>query len=210
MARIIALLLLFAGAPAQGADVALIGTFGNKAAILSLDGGDPKTVKVGQRWNGIRVLSVSGDRATIEVDGERRLLVRGLHYHAGEAASDRQSITLAADARGHFFTEGMVNGRTIRFLVDTGATTVALPASDARRLGVDYRKGDRGFTQTAGGVVPVYRVRLDRVRLGDIELNGIEAVVIERGLEVALLGMTFLNRVEMKREGRTMTLIRRF
>jgi aspartyl protease family protein len=53
-------------------------------------------------------------------------------------------------------------------------------------------------------------VRLDRVRLGDIELAGVDGVVIEQGLDIALLGMSFLNRVEMKREGQTMTLIRRF
>ena len=75
---------------------------------------------------------------------------------------------------------------------------------------MDYRKGEQGFTNTAGGPVRAFRVRLDRVRLGDIELSGVEGVVIEQGLDIALLGMSFLNRVEMKREGQTMTLIRRF
>jgi len=133
-----------------------------------------------------------------------------MHYRSAPAASDRQSVTLAADPRGHFFMDGAVNGNPMRFLVDTGATVVALPAADARRLGLDYRKGQPGFTNTAGGVVQAYRIKLDRVRLGDIELNAVDAVVIERGLDIALLGMSFLNRVEMKREGQTMTLIRRF
>ena len=188
----------------------MIGVIGDKAAVLALDGGNPKTVKVGQTWNGIKVIEVKGDFATIEMDGKRRVLQRGMHYRGAAASSDRQSVTLAADPRGHFFTEGAVNGSPVRFLVDTGATAVALPASEARRLGVDYRKGRPGFTNTAGGVVQAFRVRFDRVQLGDIELSGVDGVVIEQGLDIALLGMSFLNRLEMKREGETMTLIRRF
>jgi aspartyl protease family protein len=211
MPRIIALLALsFAFLPARAADVAMIGVIGDKAAVLALDGGNPKTVKVGQTWNGIKVIEVKGDFATIEMDGKRRVLQRGMHYRGAAASSERQSVTLAADPRGHFFTEGAVNGSPVRFLVDTGATAVALPASEARRLGLDYRKGRPGFTNTAGGVVQTFRVRFDRVQLGDIELSGVDGVVIEHGLDIALLGMSFLNRLEMKREGQTMTLIRRF
>jgi aspartyl protease family protein len=117
---------------------------------------------------------------------------------------------LAADARGHFVAEGTVNGNPVRFLVDTGATSVVLPARDAERLGLDWRKGERGLNQTANGVVATYGVTLDSVRLGDIEVRAVDAVVIEQGLNIALLGMSFLNRVEMKREGQSMVLIRRF
>ena len=211
MPNIIALLaLVLACLPAAAADVQMVGVIGDKAAVLALDGGNPKTVKVGQTWNGIKLIEVKGDHATVEIDGKPRILQRGMHYRGAAASSDRQSVTLAADPRGHFFTEGTVNGSTVRFLVDTGATVVALPAAEARRLGLDYRKGQPGFTSTAGGVVQVFRVRFDRVRLGDIELAGVDGVVIEQGLDIALLGMSFLNRVEMKREGQTMTLIRRF
>jgi aspartyl protease family protein len=98
----------------------------------------------------------------------------------------------------------------VRFLIDTGATMITLPARDALRLGIDYRKGQRGLSNTANGTVSVYRVNLDTVRLGDIELQSVDAVIIEGGLDTALLGMSFLNRVEMKREGSTMTLTRRF
>ena len=88
--------------------------------------------------------------------------------------------------------------------------TPALPAAEATRLGIDYRKGARGISQTAGGPVSVWRVSLDTVRLGDIELAGVEGVVIEKGLDIALLGMSFLNRVEMRHDGHTMVLLRRF
>jgi aspartyl protease family protein len=206
----IALVLALACGVAAAADVALIGVIGERAAVLAVDGGEPKTVKVGQKWNGIAVLSVQKDRATVEIDGRRRVLVQGQHYRSAAATSDRQQVTLAADRHGHFVTDGAVNGNPVRFLVDTGATSIALPGRDAVRLGLDYRKGARGMTQTANGPVVVYRVILDRVRLGGIELQVVEAVVIEQGLDMALLGMSFLNRVEMRREGQTMTLIRRF
>ncbi|MGQ0547584.1 MAG: hypothetical protein ACT4P3_20025, partial [Betaproteobacteria bacterium] len=107
--------------PAAAADVSMIGTIGDKAAVLAVDGGNPKTVKVGQTWNGITVLEVKGDLATVEIDGQRRMLRRGMHYRSAGAASDRASVTLAADSRGHFFSEGAVNGIPVRFIVDTGA-----------------------------------------------------------------------------------------
>jgi aspartyl protease family protein len=211
MPHFIAILLLVLAPTAWAADVALIGVIGDKAAVVAVDGGDPKTVKVGQTWRGINIIAVERGEATVEIDGKRRVLKIGQHYRsAGAPSSDGQSVTLAADARGHFVSQGSINGSPVRFLVDTGATTVALPAAEAQRLGIDYRKGQRGFTNTAGGVVPVYRVRFDSVKLGAIELSGIDGIVIEQGLDIALLGMSFLNRVEMKRDGQTMVLIRRF
>lgn len=210
MPRIIALLACLACGAAAAADVALIGVIGDRAAVLAVDGGEPKTVKLGQRWNGIAVLSVEKDRATVEIDGRKRTLQLGQHYRGVPVKSNRQLVTLAADARGHFVTEGSVNGNPVRFLVDTGATSVVLPGRDAERLGLDYRKGERGLNQTANGVVATYSVTLDSVRLGDIEVTAVDAVVIEQGLNIALLGMSFLNRVEMKREGQSMVLIRRF
>jgi len=205
-------LLLLAAAAAQAAQVSLIGVIGDKAAVLAIDGGDPKTVKVGQTWNGVTVLSVAKTSATVELEGQKRVLQIGQHYrNAGATASSSgASVTLAADPRGHFFTEGSINGQPMRFLVDTGATMIALPAADAVRLGIDYRKGMQGRTRTAGDVVTVYKVTLDSVRLGGIEAKGVEAVVIEEGLDVALLGMSFLSRLDMRQEGRTMTLIKRF
>ena len=178
--------------------------------MFALDGGEPKTVKVGQKWSGITLISVGRGQATVEIDGKQRVLQIGQHHRAAAVASDRQSVTLSADSRGHFMAEGSVNGQPMSFLVDTGATLIALPASDARRLGIDYLKGARGTVHTAGGPTPAYRVRLEVVKLGDIQLHGVEAMVIEQGLGVALLGMSFLNRVEMKREGQLMMLIRRF
>ena len=200
-------------ATAQAAELALIGVIGTHAAVIAIDGGEPRTVKVGQTRFGVTVVAIEHERATVEFEGKKRILALGQHYRSASAPSSTnsgQTVTLAADARGHFLTEGSINGQPMRFLVDTGATTIALPAADAVRLGIDYRKGKQGLSRTAGGMVPFYVVALDRVRVGDLELTNVEAAVIEQGLDIALLGMSFLNRVDMRQEGRTMTLIKRF
>ena len=205
----IAVAAALACAPAAATDIALIGTFDTKAAILSIDAGPPKTVKVGQTFSGVTVVQVETDRATVDFDGKRRVLVRGQTY-SSSAASGAQSVTLAAGTGGHFIADGLVNSGTVRFIVDTGATTVALPGSVATRLGIDYHKGIRSVSQTANGQTQVYLVRLNSVRVGGIELQNVDAVVFEEGLSVALLGMSFLNRVEMRQESGRMTMTRRF
>jgi aspartyl protease family protein len=213
MRYFISVLLLagwLAAAAAGPRDVALIGVIGDKAAVLAIDGGEPKTVKVGQKWNGVSVISVEKDRTTVEIDGKTRVLQQGQHYRGTVAASDHQSATLAANTAGHFLGEGSINGVPVRFLVDTGASAIALSGAEAQRMGLDYRKGRRGAVQTANGVAVAYYIRLDTVKVGAIELSGVDAMVIEQGLNVALLGMSFLNRVEMRRDGETMTLTRRF
>ncbi len=205
-----AVLLLFAGGAASAEQVELIGVIGRKAAELALDGGEPKTVKLGQTWNGITVLEVEHDNATIEREGRKEVLRLTAHYRGAPPPVSQAAVVLPADGRGHFFAEGQVNGLPLRFLVDTGASMVVLPAADARRLGVDYLKAPKTRVQTAGGAISAYLVTLDRVKVGSIELNGIDGLVVEEGAPIALLGMSFLNRVEMRRDGDSMTLIRRF
>jgi aspartyl protease family protein len=206
----IALLSVFASLPAAATDVSLIGTFGSTAAILSINGGAPKTVRVGQSFGGVSVVGVEQERATVEIEGKRRLLQRGQTYSSAGGGAGAQSVTLAAGAGGHFMADGQINGGAVRFVVDTGATTIAIPASDAIRLRINYRSGRTGTVSTAAGPTTAYMVKLDSVRIGGIELHGVEAVVIEQGLNVALLGNSFLSRTEMRREGQTMTLVKRF
>src|SRR5881227_522312 len=113
MPNFMALLLLLAAGSAAAAEVALVGLIGDKAAVLALDGGDPKTVKVGQTWNGITVLSVEKDRATVEIEGTKRVLQQGQHYRRDAPSSDRAQVTLAAGPGGHFIGEGAVNGNPV-------------------------------------------------------------------------------------------------
>ena len=205
------LLLLGCALPAGAASVALIGVIGDKAAVIAVDGGEPKTIRVGQTWNGIKVLAVERTRATVEMDGKQSVLQLGQHHRSAPTQDTRQSAVLSADGRGHFFTDATVNDQQMRFVVDTGASVVVLSGADASRLGLDYRKGRRAALQTANGATAGYFVKLDRMRVGSIELSSVDAVVLEEGLgSFGLLGMSFLNRVEMRRDGEKMELIRRF
>ncbi len=203
-------LLLLACGAASAQQVALIGVIGNKAAVLALDGGDPKAVRAGQTWRGITVLSVGHDNATVEIEGQKRVLALGQHYRGAPPPASRETVTIGADPRGHFFTDATINDMTVRGVVDTGATRVVLSAAEATRLGIDWRSGTRGIMQTANGTTTAYLVKLAKVRVGTIELHDIDGVVVEQGPGVALLGMSFLNRLEMKRDGDVMTLTRRF
>jgi aspartyl protease family protein len=212
MPNFIALLLLLACSfLARAADVALIGVIGDRAAVIAIDGGEPKTIKLGQTWNGVTVVAVEKNRATIRIEGRERVLLLGQHYRGAAAADSRQSVTLAADPRGHFFVDAIVNDQPVRFVVDTGASVMVLSATEATRLGIDWRKGQRANMQTANGVTAGYLVKLAKVRVGGIEQRNVDGVVVEQGLgSHGLLGMSFLNRLEMRRDGEKMELIQRF
>jgi aspartyl protease family protein len=211
--RAIVLLFLLGCGAALAADINVHALTAGKA-VVSIDGGKPRTLAVGQvTAEGVKLISATSESAVFEVAGERRTLAAGQGAAIANTAPPRggDSVTLFADARGHFTTVGVVNGVSLRFLVDTGATSVVLSSADARRAGVNYLSGARSLTQTANGVVPVYAVKLDTLRVGDITVNNVDASIIEGDrLPIGLLGMSFLNRMEMKRDGTTLTLIRRF
>jgi len=196
---------------AFAADVTVVGLFPGKA-VVTINRGAPRTLSVGQKTaEGVTLVSVDNRAAVIEVDGKRQTLEMGQHFESAASTGARSVVTLASDASGHFMAEGQVNGNSVRFMVDTGATLVAIPAVEARRLGIDYEKGTRGYSSTAGGVVPVYRVKLDSVTVGGITLLGVDATVLEApGMNFLLLGNSFLSRTEMRREGTTLTLTKRF
>ncbi len=208
--------LLFAAAPARATDISVTALFGGKAQIV-IDG-KPRMLSAGQSSpEGVKLISADSSAAVIEFQGKRRSLALGSGYKVSGvslptgASGSAPSVTLTADAQGHYQTLGQVNGGTVQFLVDTGATSIALPSAEARRLGINYLNGQRGYTQTANGKALAYRITLDTVKVGDITLHAVEAVVLEGdGLKIALLGMSFLNRTEMKRDGQALTLIRRF
>jgi aspartyl protease family protein len=193
-------------------DVTVAGLFPNKA-VVQIDGGALQTLSVGQKSvEGVVLLSVDRDVATFDIQGKRITIGMG-HARISASPSSAASAVIYSDTAGHFIADGQINGVPTRFLVDTGATHIALSASEARRLGLDYRKGKRAMTATANGNAPVYLISLDLVRLGNITVYGVDAVVMDsedRSMPLPLLGMSFLNRMDMKREGDIMTLTKRF
>jgi len=209
--RILAFLLWLLPPTVSATEVSVIGLFPGKAVVV-IDGGPPRTLSAGQKAvQGVTLISTDQDSATLNIDGHKRLLKISQHHAGSGAASSAQSAMLTADPRGHFVVDGQINGGTVRFLVDTGATAVALSSIDAERLGIDYRKGRPVLMGTANGAATAYQLKLDTVRVGGIVLNNVDAAVLEGSpMPFALLGMSFLNRMEMKREGQTMVLTRRF
>ena len=194
---------------AWAADVVLVGLFPNKA-LVQINGGAPRLLSPGQpAIDGVSLVSVARDNATLQIDGRRQTLAmgQGNHSTAGAAGS---SVTLAVDARGHFVTEGQINGASVRFVVDTGATLVSLSQSEARRLGIDFQHGESVTLNTANGSVNARKLVLASVRVGAISVSNVEAVVVDNLNMPALLGMSFLNRMDMRREGQIMTLTKRF
>ena len=188
----------------------------NGKATLVIDNAKPRTLSAGEATpEGVRLISANSESAVIEIEGKRRTMALGTSYREAPAASSNGAVgrvVLSADVQGHFVVTGMVNSSAaVRFLVDTGASLVSISADDARRAGINYLAGKRGATQTASGVAPVYYVKLDTLKIGDITLYNVDAAVHTSGqLPIGLLGMSFLNRMEMKRDGAALTLTRRY
>ncbi len=206
--------LAFVSTTACAAEVELAGIFGRKA-VLVIDGGAPQTLAVGQRSReGVKVVSVSNPSATVDVNGELRRISLGeapLRIAGSNAEqSTNAMLRLVPDARGHYWTVGMVNGASLRFMVDTGATYVAINANEAKRAGIDYRAGQQVIMNTANGQIPAWLVTLDRVRIGGISLYSVQATIHESGLPVALLGMSFISRLSMRSEGSALVLQKQY
>jgi aspartyl protease family protein len=209
--RLVVVAALLVAAPAFAQTVSMSGSLGDKA-LLMIDG-TPRTLAAGNAYGGVKLISVNSGSAVVEVKGKRAtLLLGGAQVNIGGApsAGGATQIVLAAGSGGHFTSGGAINGKAVRFLVDTGATFVSMGSNEAERLGIDYRGGQRGMTNTANGAMPVYKVSLASVRVGDVTVYDVEALVGQAPMEVVLLGNSFLTRFQMKRENDLMTLSKRY
>ena len=205
------LAMLLAGSAAQAQSVALAGMLGNKA-LLVVNGTAPKTVASGETHEGVKVISTSGDQAVVEQNGKRNTLRIGeapVNMGASKNGGNGNRIVLVAGTGGHFMTAGQINGKAVQFMVDTGATSVAMGAQDAERTGINFKAGQPVMMSTANGSVQGYRIKLDSVRVGDVEVFGVDAVVTPQPMPYMLLGNSFLTRFQMLRENDQMTLTKR-
>ncbi len=187
--------------------VVLSGRMGDRA-LLVVDG-QPHAVHPGQTVAGVKLLRWNGDTAEVERNGQTYpLQVGGTPANLGAAAprTSGREIVMTAGSGGHFTAAGSINGKQVRFMVDTGATLVSLGRDDAERLGIDLRSARRGSTQTANGTVPIWLVTLNSVRVGDVELTNVGAAVVPQAMPMVLLGNSFLARLQMKRDNDVMRL----
>jgi len=181
-------------------------------AMLSIDGNKAKIMREGQTFKGVTLISSNTSEAVIEVNGKRESLVLNSSTVVSDELGafklrERKVVELRENDLGFFESSGTVNGRSINFLVDTGASLVVMNSLQADQIGLEYKEGELGYASTASGTAPMFYVSLDTISIGGIELNNVQAGVIEGSFpEKPLLGMTFLSEVNMTRNGNLMTL----
>lgn len=159
----------------------------------------------------VAIVAVAVISSLLAAHGMSQLGLRRSATASAEAAPapSGEVAALAKAADGHFWAEATVNGKRVRFLVDTGATTVALTAADARRLGLDL--GSLDFDRpvaTAGGETRAALVELDYVSVAGARVDRVEALVLEKGLPSSLLGMSYLGRLSRIEATRTALILR--
>jgi aspartyl protease family protein len=197
-------------AMAQQPSVKVLGLFNNKALLL-IDG-ERKLLTKGDSFRDVTLVSATGRGAVVRYKqgGEHKLSLNQSIQHGFRPAS-KSKLTLYANKTGMFQMSGRINGKPTSFLLDTGATYVALSEYEADRLGILYENGRKSLIQTASHVVPAWNIQLDRVKVGDISVSHVEAVVLQgNSPQPALLGMSFLKHVKLERNGASMVLEQRY
>lgn len=202
---LVLLALLPALATAQS--VQLAGQMGRKA-LLVIDG-QTVTLGVGESRGGVTLRSLDGQQAQVEWGGRTSTLTVGgapVRVGGGAAGAGGRSIVLSVGPGGHFLTAGQINGRAVRFMVDTGATTIALGQAEAQAIGLDYQQGQRVMMNTANGASTGWLVTLSAVSVGEVTVANVQAVVMPASMPYVLLGNSFLSRFQMRRENDVMRL----
>lgn len=197
---------------AANTQINVVGLFNNKALII-INGASPQTLSAGQTKNGIKLISATSESATFLVEGKQQTLKMGqaASVAASNSPVNNNPVNLYANSQGHFFGNLSINGVSLKYVVDTGATSVAMNSGDAKFAKIDYEKGEKGTASTANGLVNVYRVKLNTLKIGTIILNDVEASIIEGGFPTdVLLGMSALNRMDMRRDNSVMTLTKKY
>ena len=207
MKRWLAALFVFACGAVSAQSVSFSGHMGYRA-LLVIDG-VPRSLSVGSAVAGVQLISVNPSEAVIDIAGKRQTLLLGgapVSLAGANSAGGGTQIVLSAADGGHFITAGSINGKAVQFMVDTGATTIALSAAEADRIGLKYKNGEHLTGNTANGSVTGNRTSLSVVRVGDVQVYNVEAAVLPMPMPHVLLGNSFLNRFQMKRDNERMTL----
>ena len=202
--------LVAASMPAYAQDIRAIGLFPQRA-MLEIDG-TQRLLKAGEvSPEGVRLLASDSRKATLEVDGKRIELGLSQHVAARFNQAEYAEVRIPRDGQGHYFVGGNINGHSVEFMVDTGATMIAMNSDEATRLGLAWKNQPRGATSTAGGVVATHELMLAKVSVGGITLHEIPAtVVVGQSPSQLLLGNSFLTRVEMNEDAGTLVLRQKY
>lgn len=192
--------------------IVINGLFKNKA-IVTIDG-KQRVLKVGKiSPEGALLIESNSKQAIIEINGKQEKYVLGSNIGGNfSAPTDGKKLIMTPDSQGMYNISGTINGSHVAFVVDTGATLVSMNSNVAKKLGLDYKlTGKESLSYTASGTSKIYIVNLKRVRIGDIELTNVKGAVHEGNFPVVtLLGMSFLGKLNMKREGRILELEKKY
>lgn len=189
-------------------DVQLVGVTPGRSASVVIAGAGPIKLGIGETAEGVTLIRADSDSAVMRVGGVTQTFQLEA-YDGGGGVVSGGTVRLSADGRGHFLTNATVKGRSVRFLVDTGASLTVLSRADAKRIGLRYRNGSKVQTATANGIVDGWRVSLDSVNIGSVTVYNVDAMVLDTDLRIGLLGMSFLDRFNMRRQGTTLVLEQR-
>jgi aspartyl protease family protein len=208
--RIVFLSAVLLCAPAMATNVVVLGLFTDKA-LLQIDGTQRLVTTEKPSPEGIKLIRANSREAVLEIEGRQETFTLGQHVSSFSAPSQAE-VKIWSDNNGMFFTKGSVNGLPVNFLVDTGASDVAMSVAQARRLGINYRyKGTEGAADTAAGLTRTYSLKLKSVKVGDIVLRDVNALILEENTaDYVLLGMSFLNRMEINNTGQVMTIRQKY
>lgn len=161
-----------------------------------------RTIKAGEiSPEGLKLISATTKTgALVEVGGKKQTLQLSRQVGGGTyTPPEKSTVRVVGDMRGHFITPGRINNLPVSFLVDTGATTVALNSVIANRLGINYLEGTKVRVSTANGIAIGYSVFLNSVSVGNVTVNHVEAIISDGDFpQEILLGNSYLSRVDFK------------
>ncbi len=187
--------------------IKIVGLFKDKAVII-IDGKQRVLRKNATSPEGVTLISANSNEAILEVDGERKNYTLGNQVSIKFSETEPGRTVSIAPTNDLYLVNGSINDFQVQFLVDTGASSVAMNRQTAKRLGLNFRMdGQEGLSETASGYSKIYVVNLEKVTVGDIVLEDVEGVVHDSEFpRIILLGNSFLSKVHLRREGQLLLL----
>jgi len=172
----------------------------NGMAIVEYNG-QRLVLREGVEQSGIELLSADSQEAVVLINGRKEVLKLGISVASGYKGPSQEVVRLSRAQNGHYFTEIKINGKTVPSLVDTGATNLAISGTLAKKIGLNFANGKKSRSSTAAGIVRSYVIRANKVQLGGITKYNVPVNVLEGDFpEIPLLGMSFLNQLQMREE----------
>lgn len=204
-------LLSAAVSAAAVSKITVVGLF-KDTAIVVIDGTRRLLRRGDTSPEGVTLVSATSTEAILEIDGEQKRYGLGGQIGGSYARSEQPKVRIWPTPNRMYLVTGSINGFPVNFIVDTGATLVSLSGREAKRLGIDYRVvGTPGYSSTASGIEKIYLVKLNKVRVGDIELRNVEGAVHDGDFPPAvLLGMSFLGRLSLRQDGQVLELEKKY